>query len=333
MGHDVTRGTTLRLVMLVVLIVFGLPLVAAAQPPAQVRRIALLELAPPPGASSSPFLEAFRHELRERGWVEGHNLALEWRSATGDLDRFATLVAEVIRLPVELIVVPTRTTASLAHKATTTIPIVAMGGNLIGSELIASPARPGGNVTGVSSLVPEVLPKQLELLKHVAPGVTRVAVLRGVQRWEQELQALEEAARAFAMELHRFEVREPSAVDSAFAAIAGVQAHALLVLPDPSLFPYHQRIAELAVQHHLPSICWLPASVRAGCLMSYGASQRDRPQRIATYVDKILRGANPADLPVEQPMQFDLVVNLKTATALGITVPPSLLFQANEVIR
>jgi putative ABC transport system substrate-binding protein len=331
MGHYRVR----RIALLVVLIVLVLPLLATAQRPVQVRRIAFLGFGPPPSAATSdPFAEAFRQALHARGWVEGHNLAIEWRWMEGNLDQFATLVAEVIRLQVEVIVVPNVTTAQIAKEATSTIPIVVRGGgNFPTSGLIASLARPGGNVTGVATLGPEIYPKRLELLQEALPGVTRVAVLRGLASFMHELQAMEVAAQSLGVELHLFEVREPTAFDSAFAAMRSAQAQALFVLGDPFFTPYRQRIADLAAQYHLPANCPGRRYVEAGCLMSYGFNQPDWGQRIASYVDKILRGATPADLPVEQLMRFEFVINLKTAQALGITFPPALLMLADEVIR
>jgi len=331
MGRYIVRGTAL----LVVLTVLVLPLLATAQRPVQIRRIAFLGFGPPPSAAvPNPFVEVFRQALHARGWVEGHNLAIEGRWTEGNLDQFATLVAEVIRLQVEVIVVPNATTAGIARQATSTIPIVVVsGGDLATSPLIASLARPGGNVTGIANLGPEVSAKQLELLKEALPEVTRVAVLRGLASFTPALQALEVAARSLAMELHLFAVRDPSEFDSAFAAMTRAQAQALFVFGDPSYFPYRQRIVDLAAQQRLPSICGGRLWGEAGCLMSYGPSNSGRGQQIAAYVDKILHGARPADLPVEQPMRFEFVINLKTAQALGLPIPPSILFQADEVIK
>jgi putative ABC transport system substrate-binding protein len=300
-----------------------LPLFAAAQRPAQVRRIAFLGLNFPPSASDpTPFLDAFRQGLRDRGWVEGHNLTIEWRWAEGGLERFATLVAELVRLPVEVLVVPNVTTAIITKQATTTIPIVVVGGgSLLEAGLVASLARPGGNITGVHARARELAAKQLELLKQAGPGVTRVAVLGGLS-WDRLPRELEEVARSLEIELHFFQVREPIAFDNAFAAMTTAHIHALLVLGDPFFGPYLQRIAALAAQQQLPSICAGRSYVEAGCLMSYGFSQPDQGQRIAAYVDKILRGAKPADLPVEQPMRFTFVINLKTAQALGSRYHP-----------
>jgi putative ABC transport system substrate-binding protein len=331
MRRYIVRGTAL----LVVLIVLVLPLLAMAQRPVQIRRIAFLGFGPLPSAAEPhPFAEAFRQALHDRGWVEGYNLGMEWRWTEGELTQFATLVAEVIRLQVEVIVVPNATTAQIAQQATSTIPIVVVsGGNLATNPLIASLARPGGNITGVASLGPESYPKVLELLKQAFPEVTWVAVLRGLANQMQELLALERTAQALGMGLHLVEVREPTAFDLAFAAMTRVQDEALLVLGDPFFFPYRQRIANLAAQHHLPSICRGRAYIEAGCLMSYGPSERELARQVAAYVDKILHGAKPADLPVEQLMRFEFVINLKTAQTLGLTLPPLVLFQADEIIR
>jgi len=331
MGRYIMRGTAL----LVVLTILVLPLLATAQRPVQVRRIAFLGAGPPPSAAApNPLVEVFRQALHARGWVEGHNLAIEWCWTEGNRDQFATLVAEVIRLQVEVIVVPSATTAEMAHEATSTIPIVVVGGgNLATHPLISSLARPGGNVTGIATLGPEVNAKRLELLKEALPAVTRVAVLRGLAPQTQELHAMEVTARSLAVELHLFVVRDPSEFDSAFAAITRAQAQALFVFGDPLFVPYRQRIVDLATQQRLPSSCGERLWGEAGCLMSYAPSRSDRGQQIAAYVDKILHGARPADLPVEQPMRFEFVINLKTAQALGLPIPPSILFQADEVIK
>jgi putative ABC transport system substrate-binding protein len=335
MRRNVAWGIELRTVMILVLTALVLPLVAAAQQPAQGRRIAFLGLNFPPAASQpTPFLDAFRQGLRERGWVEGDTIAIEWRWAEGSLERFATLVTELVRPPVDILVVPNATTAGIAKQATTTIPIVVVGGGtLLESGLVASLARPGGNVTGVAMLGPEIETKRLELLKEAMPGVSRVAVLRGIAPHTYEWRAMEQVARSLGVELHLFEVREPTAFDSAFAAMTSAQVHALFVFGDPFFSPYRAQIAALAAQYHLPSICRERRDAEAGCLMSYGPSLAGQGQLIASYVDRILQGAKPAELPVQQPMKFELIINLKTAQALDLTIPPTLLFQADEVIQ
>ena len=332
MGRYVAWRTELLTGIIVMLTALVLPLVAAAQRPGHVPRIAVLDLNFPPAASeSAPLLDAFRHELRERGWVEGHTIAIEWRWAGGSLERFASLVAELVRLPVEILVVPNTRTAMIAKEVTTTIPIVVVAGGGL-DTLVGSLARPRGNVTGLATMTPELTLTHLELLKEALPGVTRVAVLQGLAPYGGDIQrTMEATARSLGMELQRFEVREPTVFDSAFVAMTHAQADALMVLGDPFFTPYLARIAALAVQHRLPSIG--PGGAQAGYLMSYGASVPDRGQRIAAYVDRILKGAKPADLPVEQPMKFELVINLKTAQILGLTLSPVVLFRADKVIR
>ena len=322
----VVWGTKLLTEILLVLTTLVVPLVAAAQRPGHVPRIAFLDLNFPPAPSEpSPLHDAFRHGLRERGWVEGHTIAIEWRWAEGSPERFAALVAESLRLQVAVLVVPNSRTAWIAKRATSTIPIVVVGGGgMLANGLVASLARPGGNVTGLATLSPELTLNHLALLKEAVPGVTRVAVLQALSSYSNSTiwPKMEATARSLGMELQLFEVREPTAFDSAFAAMTQAQADALMVLGDPFFTPYLARIAALAIQHRLPSIGPWRRDAEAGYLMSYGTSVPDQGQRIAAYVDKILKGATPADLPVEQPMKFELVINLKTAQALGLPIPP-----------
>jgi putative ABC transport system substrate-binding protein len=317
--------------------IFVAPLAAAAKQPAHVPRIAFLGYNFPPAASEpSPFLDAFRQGLHERGWVEGNTIAIEWRWAEGSLERFATLVTEVIGLQVEVLVVPNAQTAGIAKRMTTTIPIVVVAaGDLLDNGLVASLARPGGNVTGLTTMTTELTLTHLELLREALPEVTRVAVLQGLSSYStsRTWPRMEATARSLGMELSLFEVREPTAFASAFAAMPAAHVDALLVLGAPFFAPYHPQIATLAAQHRLPSIGGGRRLAEVGYLMSYGASQRDQGQHIASYVDKILKGALPAELPVEQPMKFELVINLKTAQTLGLTIPPIVLFRADEVIR
>lgn len=257
---------SLGVVVTLVLSVLVVAHIAAAPPRATAARIAFLGLGPPPSAAEPrPMVEEFRHALRERGWIEGDNLAIEWRWTVGGLDQFATLVAEVIQLQVEVIVVPHAATAGIAKQATTTIPIVVVSAGTL-DGLVASLARPGGNVTGVSGQSPEVGTKQLERLTQVVPGVSRVAVLQGPTPRAGSLRALEAAAPSLGVELHLFEVPEPPAFESAFAAMARAQMQALFVFGDPVYVRSHRRrIADLAVQQHLPSACAGRADVEAGC--------------------------------------------------------------------
>src|SRR5215470_11645422 len=337
MRHTIAWRTTLLTVMLIVLVTLGLPLGLAAQQPGHVPRIAFLDLNDPPAAGEpTPLLEAFRHGLLEHGWVEGHTIAIEWRWAEGSLERFAAQVAEVLRLPVEMIIVPNGQMAMIARRATSTIPILVLGaGALLESGLIDSLARPGGNVTGLTVMTTDLALTHLELLKEALPGVTRVAVLQGLASYTVTpiWPKIEATARSLGLALRVFEVREPTAFDSAFAAMTQAQADALMVLGDPFFTPYLARIAALAIQHRLPSIGPARGNAEAGCLMAYGADRKVVRQRAAAYVDKILKGASPADLPVKQPTKFELVINLKTAQALGLTLTPQFLFRADEMIR
>jgi ABC-type uncharacterized transport system substrate-binding protein len=305
---------------------------AAAPPPGQVYRIGYLGTDPPPAHRWDAFLDG----LRERGYIEGRNLVFERRFSEGKEERFPEFAAELVRLQVDCILVPTTPAALAAKHATQTIPIVILTAiDPVGAGFVASLARPGGNLTGLSVLAPELSGKRLELLKEVVPELTRVAVLWNAANpahasaWE-ETQA---AARALGLRLHAQDVRGPQDLEGAFARMAWARPEAPLVLQDSLINMYQQQIAEFVTQQHLPSVFFTREWVVAGGLMSYGPSIPDLFRRAATYVDKILKGAKPADLPVEQPTTFELVINLKTAQALGLTIPPTLLFQADEVLR
>jgi len=283
-------------------------------------------------------VEAFLEGMRALGYVEGQDFVLEYRGAEGQFEGFPDLAAELVRLKVEVIVAQGTPAALAAKHATTTIPIVMVGvGDPVGSGLVASLARPGGNITGLSNLSPELVRKQLEFLKDVRPTVSRVAVLWNPANPASHLmvRAADVAAQALGVQLHLVEARGrgPDAFDSAFAAMTNAHADALLVLADNIFFEHRRRLAELAAMSHLPTMYQGREHVEAGGLISYAASVPDVWRHGATYVDKILKGAKPADLPVEQPTRFELVINLKTAQALGITMPPSLLLLADEVIR
>jgi ABC-type uncharacterized transport system substrate-binding protein len=271
--------------------------------------------------------------------VEGQNLVIEYRAADGRLEQFPGLATELARLPVDLIVAPNTAAARAAQHATTTIPIVAIVmGDPVGDGLVASLARPGGHITGTTFLGPGLVPKRLELLKAALPRVARVAALWHPDAYAERtiramLQETEAAARTLGVHLHLVEVRGPDELDRAFATMTRERAEAFIVLPSPMLYTARRHIVDLAARHRLPAMYQAREFVELGGLIAYGASIPELWRRAATYVDKILKGAKPADLPVEQPTTFELVINLKTAKALGLTIPPTLLFQADKVIQ
>jgi putative tryptophan/tyrosine transport system substrate-binding protein len=325
------------LLMTLALALLVAPLATEAQSPAKVPRIGWLSLGSP-SSGPTPLRDAFRQGLRDLGWVEGQNIAIESRYAEGNPDRLPDLAAELVRLQVDVILVGNPLAARAAKYATSELPIVIVGsGDAVGLELVANLARPGGNITGLSEQYADLGLRWLELLKEVVPQVSRVGVLTMSTLWPIQSEpwtALQQAAKTMNVTLHRVEVREPSEFESAFAGMTQEHVEALLMLPHPIFFQHRIRLVALAAERHLPTI-WGPFRefVDAGGLMAYGPSLRDQYRRAAYFVDKILKGAKPADLPVEQPMKFELVINLKTAQALGITMPPSLLLLADEVIR
>ncbi len=316
---------------------FAAPLAAEAQQAAKVPRIGFLL----PNLAASPhLLEAFRQGLRDLGYVEGRNLLIEYRDAEGKPERLPALAAELVALKVDVILAPTTPTALAAKQATRTIPIVfAAATDAVTDGLVTSLARPGGNVTGLSSLVgPELYGKRLELLKQAVPGVSRVAFLwqpggQGERTEKDILKGADVAARALGVRLQFVEARGPEDFDRVFSEMTRARAGALTVLGSPMFFVERRRLVDLAAKNRLPAVYPFREFADAGGLMSYGPNAADLLRRAATYVDKILKGAKPADLPVEQPTKFELVINLKTAKALGLTIPPSVLGRADEVIH
>jgi len=307
---------------------------APAQQPERVYRIGWLDLRSPSGAR--PEIEVFTQAMRELGWAEGKNLAFEFRFAEGKSERLPDLAVEIVRLNVDLILAVSTPAVQAARQATTTIPIVMhYVGDPVESGLVSSLARPGGNVTGMSWFASALWAKALELLKEAAPGISRVAVFKdpmnrahGVMDTE-----LDAAARALSVVLQRIDVRTAADVDGALAATLKQHAEAVLLYPVRIGSHDYQRIADFAIRHRLPSGTSSRGWPAAGGLISYGPNIMGLVRGAATYVDKILKGAKPADLPVQQPTKFDLVINLKTAKALGLTIPPSLLMRADEVIQ
>jgi putative ABC transport system substrate-binding protein len=334
---------TRRLLGLLVTLAFTLPvapLAAEAQQPTKRYHIGRLSAGSPPEVSplGQQTAEAFRQGLRELGYVEGQNLVIEWRFAEGRLERLPELAAELAQLPVDVLVVAGgEPVIRAAQQATYTIPLVFAGqSDPVGVGSVASLAQPGGNLTGLNTFSVELYGKRLELLKELVPQVARIAALvnpsnPGTARAVREV---ERAAHALGVQLHIVEVRSPDAFEPALAAITSAGVDALLVLTDPLTLERHvSAIVALVRQTRLPAMYPWRSYVEAGGLMVYGASLPDIHRRAAYYVDRILKGTKPADLPVEQPTTFELVINLKTAKELGLTIPPSLLFQATEVIR
>jgi ABC-type uncharacterized transport system substrate-binding protein len=281
--------------------------------------------------------EGFRQGLADLGYVDGKSVFLEARAAEGKVDRAMELAAELVRLKVDVIFAPGTVVAQSAKLAKATMPIViASAGDPIGSGLIEGYGRPGGNVTGLSMVAgPEIAGKYIELLREAVPRVTRMAVITNPANpaLTPEVKAIEVAARALGIEIQLLAVRKAEEFDGAFAAMVQKRVGAFVVLPDPLSQSLRVRIAELAMKQRLPSMYGLTEHVEAGGLIAYGVDIRQHCRRAATYVDKILKGAKPADLPVEQPTKFELVINLKTAKTLGLTIPPSLVGRADEVLR
>ena len=307
---------------------------AQAQQPTKVPRIGFL-LATSLSVESAR-IEAFRQGLRELGYVEGKNIVVEWRWAEGKFDRLPDLAAELVRLKVDVIVTGGATSTRAAKEVTTAIPIVmAQVNDPVGNGFVASLARPGGNITGLSTLNPELSGKRLELMKEIVPKLSRVAVFGDSTNPAnaQSLKETELAARAFKVQLQYLDILGPKDIETAFRAASKGRADAVLVLGGPVLQSHRTQIVELAVKSRLPATYNTPEFVEDGGFMSYGPSIPDLYRRAATYVDKILKGRTPADLPVEQPMRFEFIINLIAAKKIGLTVPPNVLVRATKVIR
>jgi putative ABC transport system substrate-binding protein len=284
--------------------------------------------------SASPTVESFREGLRELGYVDGHNIVIEYRYAEFQPERLSVLAAELVGLPVDVIAASSVAAAVASKQATSTIPIVVMAGDLIASGLVTSLARPADNVTGVTSMARQMNGKRLELLREALPGVSRVAVLWNPDSPSASVnrEQTESAAGALGLALQFLEVRDLRHLQAVFQR-AREYADAMLILGDPLFFVHTAQLADLAAQNRLPAMSLEREFAEAGGLMAYGASATGLTRRAAYYVDKILKGAKPADLPVEQPREFDFIINLKTAQALGLTIPQHVLLQATEVIQ
>jgi ABC-type uncharacterized transport system substrate-binding protein len=317
--------------ILVAVMLLAVAVKAEAQQPKKVPRIGYLTL-----TSSPRGPEAFLQGLRELGYIEGQNIVIEYRNAAGRAERLSDLAAELVRLNVDVIVAGASQSALAAKQATRTIAVVFHGvGDPVAQGLVASLARPGGNITGLASLSPEVGGKRLELLKEAVPTASRVAVVWNPTNSSNSLQVKEirTAAQTLALRIQSLEVSKSDDIERAFTAVPREGADALLVFADPFLSSQRSRIFDLATKNRLPAMYGQSDPVEAGGLMSYAPSFREFGRRAAYYVDKILKGAKPADLPVEQPTKFELVINLKAAKQIGLTIPPNVLARADKVIK
>jgi len=306
---------------------------AKAQHRAIVPRIGFL--ASTSASDFSNLVEAYREGLRELGYVEGKNIVIEYRFADRNLERVPELAAELVHEKVDVFTVAGTVAAKAVKQATSTIPIVVGGaGDLVGAGLIASLARPGGNVTGSTAIAPDLSGKRLEVLKEVLPQAARVTVIWDATPGQiDEVRATESAGRATRIKVESVEVNDLKNLENAYAAIAKQNAAAVIIIQSSLTLGYRKQLAEFAVKHRLPSMCEQKEWTNDGCLMSYGPDLLYLWRRAAYFVDKILKGAKPADLPVEQPTKFELVINLKTAKQIGLTIPPNVLARADKVIR
>jgi ABC-type uncharacterized transport system substrate-binding protein len=309
---------------------------ADAQQTRKMFRIGILDVSTASG--SAVLLDAFRQEMGKLGWIEGKNITFEYRFADGKFDRLSGLAADLVRLKVDLIVVSGGPPALAAKSATTTIPIVVTtSGDPVAQGLVASLARPGGNVTGLSSLVPELNSKRLEILKDAVPKLARVGFLRsslGVLQGDLQMKEIRPAALALKVKLEEIETQlDAKGLQSAFQTAKQKQVNAIMVTAGRTFFGVRKRIVELATKYRLPAIYFQKEFVDEGGLMSYGVDFDDLYRRAAVYVDKILKGAKPADLPVQQATKFEFVINLKAAKQIGLTIPPDVLARANKVIK
>jgi len=326
----------MRLIGLAVVLALNLVLAPLAGEVQQARKVSRIGWLSVSSAATSAPATSFREGLRELGWLEGRDVVIEYRYADGRAERLPALAADLVRLKVDVIVAGGAAAALEASKATAAMPIVmTSGGDPVATGLVASLARPGGNVTGLATTSPELSGKRLELLKQAVPGLRHVAVL-----WNPDnpshglaLRGAESAARTLGLELQPLEFRVREHFESAFRAAKRANSGALIALDDPVTFRDRNLLVSQASNVRLPVMYGFRESVEAGGLMAFGPNIVDLNRRAAAYVDKILKGAKPADLPVEQPTKFELVINLKTAKALGLTIPPSLLIRADEVIQ
>ena len=319
---------------IVALIALGSAWASLAQTTGKVYRVGFL--VPRSSANFTNRIEAFKSGMRELGYVEGKNLEIEWRFADGDYERLPSLAGELVRSKVDVLVVDSTPGVKVAHAATATIPIVMISvGDPVASGFVKSLSRPGGNITGLSNVVADVSSKYVELLREAMPGLARIAVLVNPDNLTHPKIAsqVQSAAKSMGMRASTIPARTPAEIDAAFTAARKDGAGALVVLGDPFFGQQARQLAELTLKHRVPTLTTNRTLAEAGGLMSYGQDLVEHYRRAATYVDKVLKGAKPSDLPVEQSTKIELVVNLKTAKALGIVIPPPLLLRADDVIQ
>jgi len=329
-------GVRVPLIALFAVFLLAAPLAAEVRQAGKMWRIGILNTEGVLAPESNPSEKAFVQGLREHGYIAGQNISIEFRGAAGKQDRLPELAGELVRLKVDVLVTRGTLSTLAAKHATTTIPIVMVAvGDPVGTGFAASLARPGGNLTGLSDVNPDLSAKRLQLLKEAIPALARAAVLLNPAHPPnvRQLEETQAAARRLGVALQTLEVRTLDDIERAFIAITRERAGAVVVLPDAFTVAHRDQIADLAARHRLPTMFGQRSHVVAGGLMAYGASVADLYRKAADYVDKIFRGAKPADLPIELPTKFELVINLKTAKALGLTIPPSLLQRADEVIQ
>jgi putative tryptophan/tyrosine transport system substrate-binding protein len=321
--------------ILSILTLLAVAVVSEAQQPKEVFRIGYLSSQDP--AYESARAEAFRQGLRDLGYIDGKTITVEYRYAEGKLERLPELAAELVRLKVDVILLGGTDSIRAAKEATRTIPlVVGNAGDLVGTGLVASLAKPGGNITGSTTISPDLSGKRLELLKEVVPNVSRVAVIWNRQvggTTEEQVKETESAGRQFRLKIQSVVVREPSKFEGVYATMTKQGANAVIIIRDALTLFHRKKLAELAIKNRLPSMCEGQDFVDDGCLKAYGPDLLYLWRRAAVFVDKILKGAKPADLPVEQPTKFQLIINLKTAKQIGLTIPPNVLARADRVIR
>jgi putative ABC transport system substrate-binding protein len=323
----------------VLLALLGAPLTAEAQPAGKVYRVGILQGTTPASTwRAQPFNQVFLDELRKLGYVEDRNFVIEYRTAEGEWQRLPDLAAELVTLKMDAIVVGVcGAPLNAARRATNTIPIVvaACNDDMVATGIVASLSRPGGNITGLSKVTPELAAKRLELLREAVPKVSRVAVLwdPGYSDFSADWRELRAAARVLGVTLQPVEARGRHELTTAFSTMTREHAEAVITFSDTTTYGYPRQVAELAAKNRLPMMAPFREIPEAGGLISYGPNVHDLFRRAATYVDKILKGAKPADLPIEQPTKFELVINMKTAKALGLTIPPSVLVRADQIIE